>query len=286
MNNVDTTEVLLGFDGSPPAATAVEAGVALIPRAHAWVVNLWVPPFASDAMRRRLWTGSRDAGTFVAAIEREGEHEAGRLTSMGVTLARAGGWSAEPYLRRCYGGEGLEFSVLADKLGADVVVIGSRGLRGARAVLDSVSDVIVHYCSRPVLVVPHPLLTAEYAALPDGPVVVGWDGSAGASAALRAAAQLFPGRELLTAVVDDGAGTEPPPDGQPPVHLDRDHGPAGRAVAAALGDHARANHAAVLVVGTRGRSVAQEILLGSVAMAAVHNAHRPVLVVPASRPLS
>jgi nucleotide-binding universal stress UspA family protein len=36
----------------------------------------------------------------------------------------------------------------------------------------------------------------------------------------------------------------------------------------------------VIVVGSRGRSARREILLGSVAMATLHRAHRPVLVVP------
>ena len=38
--------------------------------------------------------------------------------------------------------------------------------------------------------------------------------------------------------------------------------------------------AAVLVVGSRGRSALREILLGSVAMAALHHSPRPVVVVP------
>ena len=42
----------------------------------------------------------------------------------------------------------------------------------------------------------------------------------------------------------------------------------------------RSHQAAVLVVGSRGRSAVQEILLGSVAMAVLHHAYRPVMVVP------
>jgi len=36
----------------------------------------------------------------------------------------------------------------------------------------------------------------------------------------------------------------------------------------------------MLVVGSRGRSAIREILLGSVAMATLHHAYRPVMVVP------
>jgi nucleotide-binding universal stress UspA family protein len=52
-------------------------------------------------------------------------------------------------------------------------------------------------------------------------------------------------------------------------------------VAASLADYARRRAAAVLVVGSRGRSAMREILLGSVAMATLHHAYRPVLVIPA-----
>jgi nucleotide-binding universal stress UspA family protein len=39
----------------------------------------------------------------------------------------------------------------------------------------------------------------------------------------------------------------------------------------------------VIVAGSRGRSAARELLLGSVAMAILHRAQRPVLVVPHRR---
>ena len=37
-----------------------------------------------------------------------------------------------------------------------------------------------------------------------------------------------------------------------------------------------------MVVGSRGRTAVRKILLGSVAMATLHRAHRPVHVVPQS----
>src|SRR4051812_35848918 len=187
--------LLLGFDGSPAASAAVGVGAALFPGAHAWICHLWTPPFANESMRRRLWTGTRHVNQFVVAIEREGQSEAERVAAIGVTLARAAGWSAEPVVRRCYGAEGLELTQLAEKLEPDAIVVGSRGHGGARAVLGSVSDMVVHYTPRPVVVVPYPLLSAEYATLPSGPVVTGWDGSPGAQVALAAAERLFSGRD-------------------------------------------------------------------------------------------
>jgi nucleotide-binding universal stress UspA family protein len=88
------------------------------------------------------------------------------------------------------------------------------------------------------------------------------------------------------ATVDDGQATddaEPLSAGQATVtrlHLPGTHGPTGRAVAGALAKCARDRGAAVVVVGSRGRSAVEEIVLGSVAIATVHHAYRPVLVAP------
>ncbi|GIF60525.1 universal stress protein [Asanoa iriomotensis] len=280
------TRVLMGFDGSPPSTAAIDAGARLFPGARAWIAHLWAPPFADARLRDRLRTGTRHVDDFAQALEREGEREANRTAGVGVILARAVGWDAEPLVVRSYGGEGLALSDLAEKLDPDLVLVGSRGLGGAEAVLGSVSDTVAHHSPRPVLVMPHPLLTAEYAALTDGPVLVAFDGSDGARTALATAERLFDARRLELVTVDDD---QPPEDdaagpGSAPVtrlHVAARPGPPGRAVAAALAGCARDRSAAALVVGSRGRSAMREILLGSVAMATLHHAGRPVLVVPA-----
>ena len=278
-------QVLVGYDGSPAASAAIDAGARLFPHAHAWIAHLWTPPFASTSLRQRLWSGTSHVNEFVEAVEREGEREAERTAAIGVTLAGAAGWDAEPLLVRSYGGEGLLLTELAEKMDPDLVLVGSRGLGGAQAVLGSVSDMVVHYAPRPVLVVPNPLLIAEYAALENGPVVVGFDGSPGAQTALETAARLFPDRTLMVVTVDDDNSTGPSHVGDRAVtrlHVHGGHGVAGRTVAGALAGCARSQSAAALVVGSRGRSAVKEILLGSVAVATLHHAYRPVLVVPAA----
>jgi nucleotide-binding universal stress UspA family protein len=279
--------VLMGYDGSPAATAAIDAGAQLFPQAHAWIAHLWAPPFTSTSLRQRLWTGTSQVNEFVEAVMREGEREATRMADTGVTLARAAGWEAEPLVVRSDGGEGLRLAELAESVDADLVLVGSRGLGGARAILGSVSDMVVHYAPRPVLVVPHPLLSAEYAALAKGPVLVGDDGSPGARVAAATAARLFPGRSLHLVTVDDGQTLDDDatirlPDDVVVGRLRVPGGPGtpGRSIAGALATCARAQEAAVLVVGTRGRSAVREILLGSVAMATLHHAYRPVLVVP------
>jgi nucleotide-binding universal stress UspA family protein len=274
--------LLVGFDGSPSAVAAIDVGALLVPRATAWIVYLWTPPFASPELRHRLWSQTRSLNELTDAIEREGGIEAARFCETGVTLARAVGWDAHPVVRRSFGGDGLQFAQLARALDPDLVVVGSRGLGGTAALLGSISDVVVHHSPRPVLVVPHPLLSEERTAVAEGPVVVGWDGSQGAGAAMAATRRLFPNRELVVAAVDVEIDEQSLPGG-PAVQLSKltsGGSGSGRAIAAELAACARRHGAGLIVVGSRGRSAAREVLLGSVAMATLHHAHLPVLVVP------
>jgi nucleotide-binding universal stress UspA family protein len=282
MSETSTPRILVGYDGSLSASAAIEIGAALIPEAQAWIGHLWTPPFASEPMRQRLWKDAAALNEFVEAIEREGAGEAHRLAAMGVTLAAAAGWDAQMVVERTYGGEGLQFTQLAERLDPDLIVVGSRGLNGAKAVLGSISDTVVHYAARPVLVVPHPLLMAERSDVTDGPIIIGWDGSAGAQAALAAAARLFPARTVELVSVNGDDQHTPPAGSHDVTSLATQgrHAPAARAVAETLAGHARRRRAAVVVVGSRGRSAVREALLGSVAVATVHHAHRPVMIVP------
>lgn len=273
--------VLIGYDGSPAAMAAIDAGGRLLPGAHAWVANLWTPPFASEAVRRRLRASARSAGELVERTEREGEREADRLAAAGTTLARAAGLDAEPVVKKSWGGEGLVLAQLAEQLSADVVLVGSRGLGRAQTLLGSVSNTTVHYASRPTVMVPSSMLADEYDALADGPVVVGWDGSAGAQAALAAAQHVFAGRDIVVVAVGDDPGGAEPPAGDRLVAVRiaaRDS--SAKATSEALTTVGEQRSAAAVVVGSRGRSAVRQILLGSVATATLHSSYRPVMVVP------
>lgn len=279
--------VVMGFDGSPAAASAIEAAALLLPGAHGWITYLWGPPFTGDQVGRRLRERIGNLDELVDAVEREGKFEAQRITATGVILATAAGWEAEPLLEKTYGAEGTAIVRAAEKVDADVVIVGARGLGGSEAVLGSVSDMVVHYCPRPILVVPHPLLSTEFDSLAAGPVVVAWDGSAGAEAALAAAGRIFGHRSIVAVSVDDDAEVPAPPTGGSVTHTHVTHTHVrrtgvrrARGVAAAVVAAADDHDAAVVVVGSRGRSAVREILMGSVAMGTLHLSHRPVLVVP------
>ncbi|GGN52043.1 hypothetical protein FHR83_009243 [Actinoplanes campanulatus] len=105
--------VILSYDGLVPAAAAIEASARLLPRGPAYVAYIWTPPYASKALRRRLWPGMGGVNDYLAMIEREGEAEADRLTAMGVILASARGWDATALVERSCGGEGAQLAQLA-----------------------------------------------------------------------------------------------------------------------------------------------------------------------------
>jgi nucleotide-binding universal stress UspA family protein len=258
-----THSVLIGYDGSPDAAGAIELGARLLPGHAASIAHLWAVPFAASELRPRLSRRTATVQELIDLLDRESAAEAERIADEGVILAKAAGWDAVPVLKRAYGAEGLELAALAEQLHVDALVVGSRGLTGPRAALGSVSDQAAHASRVPVIVVPRLVLTAEREAVESGPLLVGDDGSEGAARAREAAAALLTGREIATFTVEDARS--------------------GRGVADGLVRRAQVIGAAAIVVGSRGRSAVREIMLGSTAMAVLHHADRPAMVVPGER---
>src|SRR3712207_5629796 len=203
---VRSPRVLVGYDGSPSAVNAIEAAAALLPSATASILNLWEPPFTSPELRHRILERAANAEALGRLLETEGHAEAERLARNGVKLAQAAGWDAEPLVKRTFGGDGYQFARTAEELDADLMVVGSRGTSGIRASMGSVSELVVHVSPVPVLVVPHPLTTVEWAAAASGPVVVGTDGSPQAQHALEVATALFPHRQRLLVAVEEQEG--------------------------------------------------------------------------------
>lgn len=290
MTAAQHVKVVAGYDGSLVAGAAIDAAARLMPAAHACVAFMSTPPFTQPRLRRRLRTVAGSIDELVELTEVEGQREAQRLADIGVTLARAAGWTAEPLVKRSYGSQGLCLNEIADACGADLIVVGRRGVNGVEAVLGSVSQELTACASAPVLVVPHPLLKHEWDALGNGPVLVGIDGSAGAAAAWQAGERLFAHRDLLPVSVGAGGG-----DWRTDAvtvysgHRVIDVGPARRgeagerSVGRTLCAYADSRGAALLVVGSRGRSAATQVLTGSVARTVMQRARRPVLIVPPSR---
>jgi nucleotide-binding universal stress UspA family protein len=151
----DAHPVLLCFDGSDDAATAIaKAGELLGPRA-AVVLTVWEPV--------ALWAPYDPATMLTAGVSKLASKELGldeiasqiaRETSdQGVALARAAGFEVRGSVA-----EGKSWRAIcdeADNLDAEPIVVGARGLsRVQSALLGSVSSAVVVHAHRPVLVIP------------------------------------------------------------------------------------------------------------------------------------
>jgi len=142
--------VLICYDGSADSRRAIEAAAELLGPRRATVLD--IGPVITGA--ESLATVSMvPAG---GAFEEWNESDALRRAQHGAELARAAGFTAAARAELdAPTWEGIV--TVADKLDAAVIVLGSRGLDGAREVFEgSVSHDVAEHARRPVLIVPPP----------------------------------------------------------------------------------------------------------------------------------
>jgi nucleotide-binding universal stress UspA family protein len=309
-----TPRVLIAYDGSPSAATAVRAAAGLFPTAQAYVVT--VPLESTVRARAALGAHPTMAPNAVQeaidVLGAEAQRQADETAQQAVDQATTLGLQAEV---ASVGPSAPAWAALLDaahRVAADVLACGTRG-RGtfARALLGSTSSSLLHHTDLPLLVVPDGGGTLA------GPAVAAYDGSHGATRAIEAAGRLLSDRPtvvvhawepvfhrslavraLAAAPVDDlhatitdlheafadraAATTQDGVAAARAAGLDAvgdtvesDDG-AWRAVAAA----ARKHGASVIATGARGLGAARSALLGSVSSGLIQNAELPILVVP------
>ena len=147
-------KVLVGTDGSDEAARAARAGLALLggsqAQAHVVVTSVVDLPALPPAGAGTLGSGAPLAVQVEEATreaQRQAADEAVEATVEALAPIEAEG-------RVDFGPPGPVLCDLAEELGVDVVVVGSRGRGGLRrALLGSVSDHVVRHAPCPVLVV-------------------------------------------------------------------------------------------------------------------------------------
>lgn len=286
--------IVVGVDGSPGAETAVRwaaarsrANGAPLRLVHAY--SLPMPYPASLFGPAGDFTG--DAGAYAKAAEAV-------LTGAARIAAEAG--AASVTTEAVTGGAAGVLIEASD--GAGLVVVGSRGLGGFTGLLlGSVGVQVSGHARCPAVVVREP-------ATPGGPVVVGVDGSAPSHAAVLFA--FAEAERLGTDLVAVHAWGLPAPVDPAlmafPTAQDRDdyvtaagqvlhdaltegrsrHPSVGvREVPVERGASAGlleiAEHAALVVVGSRGHGGFTGLLLGSTSQYILHHAHCPVAVLRA-----
>jgi len=140
--------ILICYDGSDGAEHAITAAADLLRHGRAVVLDVGpvLTPAESLAVTAPVSPG--------ALFEEENEDDARDRSRAGAELARRAGFDAEPRAglsAPTWGG----IVDVANEIDAAVIVLGSRGLSGARERLEgSVSHAVAEHAGRPVLIVP------------------------------------------------------------------------------------------------------------------------------------
>lgn len=281
--------IVVGVDGSAPSDAALawalaEAGVrgAEVVAVHALAVRPMVAPLPQN--------GEAGPGRFEVAARHLLEG----------ALARTPAHDGVPTKTRVLEGPPVA-ALVAEAAGADLLVLGTRGRGGLPGLLlGSIGYGCLHLCPCPVVLLHGPDATGT----PGGAIVVGVDGSPGSLEALTWAVAEAARRDAKVHAVlawhDPYTLIGPPPPtwvaGEALHDLEKvladsveqtlvdagDTVPVAREVRSGspvdvLTDAARG--AAMLVVGSRGRSPVRAAFLGSVSQRCAQSAPTPVVVV-------
>lgn len=309
-----TATILIGYDGSEEADNAIRCAGDLFAPARAVVAHVWdsLAELLLHTDINQLKGSMREAAE---ELDAEDARESEQIAQRGAQLAESAGFEAVGVVARGRPKAWPTLLALAEKHDAAAVVVGSRGLGGVKsALLGSVSSGVLDHAHGPVLIVP----PVDELHAP-GPVVIGFDGSEQATAAVEAAGRLLSVREaLLQTVWNSYRAVAPAGAAGVPVavvtkaaeEIDRAArekaertAEQGARLAAAQGlevqaeaveadgnawrtllHTAREHRAAAVVVGSRGSSALEAAVLGSVSRALAHHAPAPIFVVrPAER---
>src|SRR5215218_2149970 len=141
-------KILLATDGSEEAELATRAAVELAEGTGSELHVVYVEPLPDFMKKNGAGTPGYDCQLY-KMIEREGRETLRKLV---WRVKVAGGSVAEAHLRM--GAVAEEIVAFADELEVDLIIVGSRGLRGIkRALAGSVSERVFRHAHRPVMVV-------------------------------------------------------------------------------------------------------------------------------------
>jgi nucleotide-binding universal stress UspA family protein len=140
--------ILICYDGSEEAKRAIDEGARILGPRHAVVTD--VAPLVTQAESLALLAPSAPAREF----EELNQQGADTRAEEGAQHARAVGFTATA--RGVLGVPTWEAVLdVADEVDAEVILLGSRGIAGVRALLEqSVSHAVAQHSGRSLLIVP------------------------------------------------------------------------------------------------------------------------------------
>jgi nucleotide-binding universal stress UspA family protein len=150
VRTVNDASILICYDGSDDAKRAIDVAAGLLGKRRAVVLD--VGPLVTPAEALTVMSPVTPA----AAFENINEDDARVRAHAGAELARQAGLDAEARAN-IVSPTWQGIVDVADEIDAAVIVIGSRGLRGLREVIEgSISHEVAEHARRPVLIAPPP----------------------------------------------------------------------------------------------------------------------------------
>jgi nucleotide-binding universal stress UspA family protein len=147
---MDDANILICYDGSDSAKHAIDAAAEILGPRRAVVLDVGSPLTAAESLAVMAPVAPS------AAFEELNEDDARQRAQVGADRARRAGFDAES--RADLAAPTWQGIIdVADEIDAAVIVLGSRGLDGARELLEgSVSHEVAQHAGRPLLIVPPP----------------------------------------------------------------------------------------------------------------------------------
>ncbi|MEU1208964.1 universal stress protein [Nocardia sp. NPDC005825] len=147
--------MLIAYDGSENARRAVEYAGRFLAANRAVVLTAWEPMVRQAARLSGLSGVMQPEWMTDDEIEDIALVDARNINAEGVRLAKLAGLNAEARTVECSTTIWTAIVETADELDVDIIVAGTRGATGIRALMhSSVADAVLKHCHRPVLMVP------------------------------------------------------------------------------------------------------------------------------------
>jgi nucleotide-binding universal stress UspA family protein len=146
--------ILLCYDGSEDARAAIEHAGKLFADQQVTLLTIW-EPFLQIISRTPVGFGMAPGLPDSQQLDDASQQRAGELAAEGIELAQSAGLKAEAKTAAQQTTVARAILAEAEEIGADAIVMGSRGLTGVKSLLlGSVSHEVIQHADRTVVVVP------------------------------------------------------------------------------------------------------------------------------------